>query len=175
MVLGFDISSEAIAYAKQSYRLPQLHFSIGDANHIPIADQSVDVVACLEAIEHLSDYLGLLSEIQRVVRPDGWVFISTPNRRLQSPGKGKEDQPLNEYHVREFTYQEIIDILGAYFQQVHVEGQRFVPKLVMLPFLVRIRRLRDPYRWPPHIGRLSPFYEPHYFIAICSAPKPPVS
>ena len=48
--------------------------------HIPLRDQSVDVVFCYEVIEHVFDPVALLKEIRRVIRPSGSVFISVPNR-----------------------------------------------------------------------------------------------
>ncbi len=45
----------------------------------PFDDDSFDVSLCLEGIEHMIDPVHLLSELIRVVRPGGWVILSTPN------------------------------------------------------------------------------------------------
>lgn len=49
-----------------------------DAHHLPIADNSVDAVACFEVMEHLSDPDRALSEIRRVLKPGGMAVLSMP-------------------------------------------------------------------------------------------------
>jgi len=50
----------------------------GDASRLPFGDSSVDNVVCLEVIEHLRDPASALSEIRRVLKPDGRAWISIP-------------------------------------------------------------------------------------------------
>lgn len=49
-----------------------------DAACLPIANDSIDTVACLEVIEHVQHPASLVSEIARVLRPGGRVWISVP-------------------------------------------------------------------------------------------------
>lgn len=46
---------------------------------LPIGDAEYDCVACLELLEHLPAPVGLLGEIQRVLKPDGRAILSVPN------------------------------------------------------------------------------------------------
>jgi 2-polyprenyl-6-hydroxyphenyl methylase/3-demethylubiquinone-9 3-methyltransferase len=39
-----------------------------------------DVVACMEMLEHVPDPESIIGAAARLVRPDGWVFVSTINR-----------------------------------------------------------------------------------------------
>jgi ubiquinone/menaquinone biosynthesis C-methylase UbiE len=49
-------------------------------NPIPLPDASLDLVLCCEVIEHMDvDPMFLLAEINRVVKPGGHLFITTPN------------------------------------------------------------------------------------------------
>lgn len=45
----------------------------------PFEDGAFDAAICLEGIEHMIDPVHLLKELLRVVRPGGWVILSTPN------------------------------------------------------------------------------------------------
>ncbi|HEX4654263.1 MAG TPA: methyltransferase domain-containing protein [Mycobacteriales bacterium] len=59
-------------------------FSQGDAEHLPIADRSVDVVVMSEVIEHLLRPELAVWEIARVLRPGG-VFVMTTNNASEMP------------------------------------------------------------------------------------------
>lgn len=50
-----------------------------DACDAPFPDKSFDIVVCRELIEHVPNPKKLLSEIWRLLKPNGYVFISTPN------------------------------------------------------------------------------------------------
>jgi SAM-dependent methyltransferase len=47
---------------------------------LPFSKDSLDSVVCLEAIEHVPDAERILREIARVLRSDGLLIISTPNK-----------------------------------------------------------------------------------------------
>ena len=50
----------------------------GDA--LPIETGSADIVVLQEVIEHLPNQLFALQEIARILKPDGELFLTTPNR-----------------------------------------------------------------------------------------------
>jgi 2-polyprenyl-3-methyl-5-hydroxy-6-metoxy-1,4-benzoquinol methylase len=58
-------------------------FDISDADfekeHIPAKDNSYDIAICLALIEHLADPGFFLSEIKRVLKPGGILWLSTPD------------------------------------------------------------------------------------------------
>lgn len=49
-----------------------------DGACLPLADASVDAVACLEVLEHVREPQAMLAEIARVLRPGGHAWISVP-------------------------------------------------------------------------------------------------
>lgn len=51
-----------------------------DREPIPLADSSVDAAVAIETIEHLENPRAFVRELVRIVRPDGWVAVSTPNQ-----------------------------------------------------------------------------------------------
>lgn len=58
-------------------------FAAADLNRdpIPAADDSADVTASLETIEHLENPRAFCRELVRITRPGGWLVVTTPNQR----------------------------------------------------------------------------------------------
>jgi 2-polyprenyl-3-methyl-5-hydroxy-6-metoxy-1,4-benzoquinol methylase len=48
-------------------------------DRIDVADGAAGVVLCFHLIEHIEDPTNLLSEVVRILRPDGRAFIATPD------------------------------------------------------------------------------------------------
>jgi ubiquinone/menaquinone biosynthesis C-methylase UbiE len=79
-VVGVDVDPTTIEHARRKYRDRNLEFSVGDCLEIPCADQSIDLVASFETIEHIADHERFLSEIKRVLAPGGLAMISSPDK-----------------------------------------------------------------------------------------------
>jgi len=59
-------------------------FRQGDAQALPFADHSFDVVTCQTVLMHLADPLAALREMRRVVRPGGLVICVEPCNLAQT-------------------------------------------------------------------------------------------
>ncbi len=59
------------------YSSPNVQF-LADAHHIPLADESVDAAVIQAVLEHVLDPDRVVSEVERVLRPDGLVYAETP-------------------------------------------------------------------------------------------------
>lgn len=46
---------------------------------LPLAENSIDIVTALEVIEHLVNPDNMLQEIYRILKPGGYLIITTPN------------------------------------------------------------------------------------------------
>jgi 2-polyprenyl-3-methyl-5-hydroxy-6-metoxy-1,4-benzoquinol methylase len=51
-----------------------------DAGGLPLPDASVDAAAAVEVIEHLENPRAFVRDLARIVRPGGWVVVTTPNQ-----------------------------------------------------------------------------------------------
>ena len=51
-----------------------------DTGRIPLADESADVTAAVEVIEHLENPRFFMRELVRITKPGGWVVVTTPNQ-----------------------------------------------------------------------------------------------
>ena len=86
-----------------------------DACDMFFEDDSFDVVICREVIEHVLDDRPLLLEIKRVLRPGGYLHITTPN--------GYNMLPDGQEHLRAYTPVGFIEILEFFgFQILLREG-----------------------------------------------------
>jgi len=109
-VYGVDVAQDAIDYAKKNYSRKNVTFLLGDAERIPLEDNSVDVVVSFETIEHIKDYQGFLAEIKRVLKPGGQAIVSTPN--------DKEFPEGNHFHLHEFEVDEFENMLKKHFSSI---------------------------------------------------------
>jgi len=72
-----DISDEALAIAASKGL--QTHNVDLNSQSLPFPDDYFDLVTMIEVLEHLVDTDHALREVHRVLRPNGYIFISTPN------------------------------------------------------------------------------------------------
>jgi 2-polyprenyl-3-methyl-5-hydroxy-6-metoxy-1,4-benzoquinol methylase len=50
------------------------------AEALPFPDESFDIVAASDVVEHVEDVEGFVADCSRVLRPGGLLFLATPNR-----------------------------------------------------------------------------------------------
>lgn len=119
-VIGVEIDVRAVEYASAAYQKPNLCFMKGDARAIPLPDGAVDVVVSFETIEHFYEHENFISEVRRVLRPNGKFIVSSPERDIYSPAQ----RDPNPFHVRELTGGEFDRMLRGSFSHVIQYGQR---------------------------------------------------
>jgi SAM-dependent methyltransferase len=159
-VIGADSAAEAIAFARENYRLPNLHFERASCDAFPHPDASFDLVVAFEVIEHLKGWPEFLLEVRRVLSPQGQFVVSTPNRAYYTESRGKEG--ANPFHVHEFEFEEFRSELLSVFPEVtlclenHVEGVAFQP----YDFSAGVEVHAEARQPAPA--------EAHFFVALCS-------
>jgi ubiquinone/menaquinone biosynthesis C-methylase UbiE len=121
-VFGVDIDPEAVRNARETYKNENLEFINGSIASIPLPSRSIDVLISFETIEHVDQAHQnmFLNEIERVLKPDGILIISTPNKLTYS------DIPnyKNEFHVKEFYVYEFLEFLRPKFKYIELLGQK---------------------------------------------------
>jgi ubiquinone/menaquinone biosynthesis C-methylase UbiE len=120
-VCGADLSAQAIAHAKAAYSsIANAEFVAAPCTRLPFPDASFDVVVSFETVEHIEEQDAFLGEIKRVLRHDGVLILSSPNKPEYSGARGYD----NEFHVRELDGKELEDLLARYFPHTLWLGQR---------------------------------------------------
>jgi len=80
-VFGADISKEMVSRAKERYSyLKNCHFSVGKAEDLNFPDSYFDVVICMGVIEYIADGEAAISEMARVLKPEGVLIVTLPNK-----------------------------------------------------------------------------------------------
>lgn len=77
-VTGVDFAKSVLETARAHVRgrptpISNIVFEAVDANALPYADASFDVVFCHQVLQHVSDPVGILREMKRVAKPSGIV------------------------------------------------------------------------------------------------------
>lgn len=156
-LIGLDLARTALEPLQQRVRGT---FAVcGDAEHLPFADGSLDIVLSSDLVEHLPDPDRHFQEVARVLRSGGLYLFKTPNRLLAVPYyrlAGLYDYPF--WHPSMFSPGELRRRLGASGFTC-----RFVAQPGLTPAQLRkipIRALR-PLAGRLPVGWLPPWLRPH--------------
>lgn len=129
--IGADVAEAALARARA--RHPGLEFVlVGVEGPLPFDDGAFDLVWASEVIEHVADTARWLSEIRRVLTPQGRLLVTTPSHgrlRLALGGIERFSEPLGD-HFHLYTRGSLRALLEEFgFQQVAVRAAAGPPLL----------------------------------------------
>ena len=113
-IVGVDIDKSTCSHAARRY---QLNIINGDATNIPIQSKSFDIVISFETIEHLNNPSTFLSECSRLLKPQGILIISTPNKELY------DVYGDNPYHRSELSEEAFLGLVSKHFNCIGLYSQ----------------------------------------------------
>lgn len=160
-VVGVDIADEAVNHAIEKYQASNLRFLKGNCAQIPVVSASIDLVVSFETIEHHDQHEAMMLEIRRVLRPNGILLISSPNR----PEYDKTLSEPNEYHVKELDFDEFAYLLKRYFPQTRFYAQRVLSGSLLSPLGHTEAGLSN-YSGSDRIEYCDGLSKPIYFLAV---------
>jgi len=153
--LGIDISSEAVAYAREHYRQPGLSFAAADVTTWDGPAAGFDLIVSLEVIEHLDQPDRLVQAAARLLAPGGLFIVSTPNVATYPPG--------NPYHKHEMSLDAFDGLLRGSFAAVHMFEQDYSTALAVRPLAPDAAAA---WRFVPAAERTP--QQPDYYVALCA-------
>jgi 2-polyprenyl-3-methyl-5-hydroxy-6-metoxy-1,4-benzoquinol methylase len=172
-VLGLDIDRLSVKGAKARYG-NLANFGVADAQRLPFSNRVFDFMVVLETLEHVCQPIELLSEARRVLKPGGFLVVSTPNRVITSPDRQKTN-PINDHHEFELSPEEFRQMLEEFFRKVDFfcqdpfakPDEEFPPGLNFFQKAIlaaqRLIRIPDRARVLKWEGEITP----RFMIAVC--------
>ena len=125
-VIGVDVAADAVEHASSKYASDNLSFRLGPAQELPIESQSIDVVVSFETLEHIEGQHKFLSEIKRVLKPNGLLIMSTPDKNVFMA----DDH--NHFHLKELDLEEFQDLIAQNFKHQALGLQKALAGSVIL-------------------------------------------
>ena len=106
-VLGVDGSKDAIDMANECYARANNMFS-WKLFPFSVAEESNDLVACFESLEHVEDDQLMLNLLLRSLKKNGIALISVPNQELHPIEKNP-----HQFHFRHYRHVDFIKMLPS--------------------------------------------------------------
>lgn len=158
--IGIDISRDQIKFAKKS---TNRCFVVGDSKNLPFNENTFDYVTLIEVIEHLDkdNTVEILSEINRLLKKDGSLIITTPNYHSCWPIIEKIWSRMNpvDYtreHINKMTIKKIKALLErSNFKNIKIKTIFIIsPFLAFLPYIIGRKLCRIETKILPDFGSL---------------------
>ena len=109
--VGVDLDAEALAdQARETV--------VADMRALPFAAGSFGSVVAVHSIEHVAEAYRVLSEVRRVLEPNGVAVFVTPNRLTF----GRPEEIIDPYHHVEYDAEQIAGLCAPHFAAVEVHG-----------------------------------------------------
>ena len=109
---GIDLAESVIAAAQS--RAPQIKFLAGDLLHLPLPSAYYDLVVSQEVIAHIPDQVAYLDRAADVLKPRGYLIITTPNKFVMDRGDWPAQPPA---HIEQWlTMTHLKQLLHEHFR-----------------------------------------------------------
>lgn len=119
-VVGVDVDKNTINHANEAYGdIDNVKFVVANAINTQFEQGVFDVIVSFETLEHLLEHQQLIREYKRILKEDGLLIISTPDKLVYSG-----DSDHNEFHVKELSMLEFKNLMKSEFKHNMLYGQK---------------------------------------------------
>lgn len=109
--LGLDLAEGMLTFARS--RCPEISYICADAEQLPLRDNSQDLVFSSLALQWCADFSSVLSEINRVLKPGGWLLFSSVADGSLSELRSSWQAVDDASHVNQFRSLSLYQDLAA--------------------------------------------------------------
>ena len=128
-VYGIDQSSAQLDKAVGKPKTDRATFMLGDAERLPFATDTFDVVWSSGSIEYWPRPVSTLRELKRVCRPGGAVLVVGPNEPQTRPMRALADRIMLFYGTEEAD--EMFERAGFEAVEHHENGPWYAPRIAI--------------------------------------------
>jgi len=123
-VVAIEPDQKTLSWAKQNRSRENIEYLPLYTDDLDSSyDGSFDLITAVDVIEHIEDYYPFISDCTRLLKEDGSLVITSPNRNRDRSPRLK---PAYRYHVQEFSSGELYFLFNTFFSRVELYGLRDV-------------------------------------------------
>lgn len=112
VVTGLDFNRNSIESGQQAFGLKKLYsYTVEDFSK-EFPSEKFDVITCFEILEHLDNPNQFLKTIKGLLRPQGSIAISVPNRDMAVNSLGEYDYP--PHHLTKWSDKALAHFLNSH-------------------------------------------------------------
>ncbi len=135
-ITGIDKRGRMLETSRKQF--PEVEFIEGDAYHLPFADKSYDLVCISNSLHHFQEPEKVISEMRRVVQPEGYILIqemvcdedqtAAQKSHIQIHHYCAEvDMLSGTYHKKTWDSQKLEDFIGREFEELILKSEYSYP------------------------------------------------
>jgi len=127
-VKGIDLCKKAIRFCNNYYQLEGLSFLHGDAQNLPLENESCDIVINVESSHRYENFEKFLLEVHRVLRNSGLFLFADYRKKKKLPNLRKViESPSFKVVKEEFINQQVVSALQMDWDRKCQVYKKFVP------------------------------------------------
>lgn len=111
---GADYDLALINENKKQFKETSIIFMKEDITNTSFRNNMFDIILSMETLEHV-DPNKMLIELQRVIKNNGYLILSTPQNSY-------DGECINPEHLYEYSLKEVIDLVSKYFTIEKIVG-----------------------------------------------------
>ena len=116
-IIGVDSNERAKAAFEEAFKdKSNIHFQMMDANHLDFESASFDLVCISNSLHHFDDPLAVLHQMERVLRPGGYLLVS------EMYCDGQTETQMTHVHLHHW-WAAVDTVNGVFHRQTYQRGQ----------------------------------------------------